>query len=75
MRVLVAVTWKPIVLVWGVLSAMILVGFVASSMVQGRNPFAPRATVTQSTDAKSGAARAGQQPKHSHKPAQTSTQR
>ena len=75
MRVLVAVPWKPIVLVWGVLSAMILVGFVASSLVQGKNPFAPGATVTQSSDVKSGAARAGQQSKRSHKPAQTSTQR
>ncbi len=75
MRILVPIPLKPIVLVWGLLSAMILIGFVASSLVQRRNPFAPGANVTQSTDVKSGAARAGQQSKRSHKPAQTSTQR
>jgi hypothetical protein len=73
MRILVAVPWKPIVLVWGVLSAMILVGFVASSMVQGRNPFAPGATVTQSTDRKADVSHDGQQAKHSHRAAQTSS--
>jgi hypothetical protein len=75
MRILVPVPWKPIVLVWGVLSTMVLVGFVTSSLVQRRNLYGPGATVMQSTDTKAGAARTGQQPKHSHKPAQTSTQR
>jgi len=35
------VPWKPIVVVWGLLSAMILFGFVASSVLQGKDPFAP----------------------------------
>jgi hypothetical protein len=74
MRILVPVPLKPVVLVWGLLGAMILVGFIASSLVQGRNSFASGATVTQSTNRKAGA-RAGQQAKHSQKPAQTSTQR
>jgi hypothetical protein len=35
------VPWKPVVLVWGLLSGMIFVGFVASSVLQGKDPFAP----------------------------------
>jgi hypothetical protein len=37
------VPWKPVVLVWGLLSGMILVSFVASSVLQGKDPFAPGA--------------------------------
>jgi hypothetical protein len=73
MRILIPVPLKPVVLVWGLLSAMILVGFIASSLVQGRNPFAP--TVTQSTDGKAGVSHDRQQAKYSHKPAQSSTHR
>lgn len=72
MRFLVLIPWKPVVLVWGLLTAMILVGFTASSLLQGTDhPVAPGAAV-QSTDAKAGAAHAGQQPKQSHKPAHSS---
>ena len=41
------VPWKPVVLVWGLLSAMIFFGFVASSVLDGKDPFAPGATITQ----------------------------
>ena len=68
------VPWKPVVLVWGLLSGMILVGFVASSVLQGKNPFAPGATITQPSATKAGATQAGQQPKHSQKPARTPSQ-
>ena len=37
------VPWKPVVLVWGLLSGMIFLGFVASSFREGKNPFAPSA--------------------------------
>jgi hypothetical protein len=46
----VLVPWKPVVLVvlvWGLLSETIFFGFVASSVVQGKDPFAPGATITQ----------------------------
>jgi hypothetical protein len=65
------VPWKPVVLVWGLLSGMIFVGFVASSVLQGKDPFAPSATITQASAKKSGAAQAGQQLKHFQKAAQT----
>src|SRR5258708_34897916 len=71
---LILVTWKPVVLVWGLLSGMILVGFVASSLLEGKNPFAPGATITQPPAVKTGVAQAGQQPKHSHKAARTPSQ-
>ena len=61
------VPWKPVVLVWGLLSAMIFFGFVASSVLEGKDPFAPGATITQPSAMKATPARAGQQPKHSPK--------
>jgi hypothetical protein len=66
------VPWKPVVLVWGLLSGMILVSFVASSLLEGKNPFAPAVTMTQSPAVKSGVVQA-EQPKHSHKADQAPT--
>jgi len=68
------VPWKPVVVVWGLLSAMILFGFVASSVLQGKDPFAPGAFVSQPRAVNAGAAHAGQQQtKDSHKTARTPT--
>jgi len=64
------VPWKPVVLVWGLLSGMILVSFVASSVLQGKDPFAPGPTITHPPSVKTGVVQAGQ-PKHSHKAART----
>jgi hypothetical protein len=66
------VPWKPVVLVWGLLSGMILASFVASSLLEGKNPFAPAVTMTQPPAVKSGVVQTGQ-PKHSHKAAQAPT--
>jgi hypothetical protein len=63
------VPWKPVVVVWGLLSGMIFVGFVASSLLQGKDPFAPGATITQPEAAKTGTAQSGRQPKHSNREA------
>ena len=72
MRIL--IPWKPVVLVWGLLSGMILVSFVASSVLQGKDPFAPGATIAQPAAAKTGTAQSAQQPKHSNKAARTPSQ-
>jgi hypothetical protein len=69
----VLVPWKPVVLVWGLLSGMIFVGFVASSVLQGKNPFAPGATIAQPPAVKTGAAQTGQS-KHPQKSARTPSQ-
>jgi hypothetical protein len=55
----VLVPWKPVVLVWGLLSGMILVSFVASSVLQGKDPFAPGAIIRQPSSVKTGGAQAG----------------
>ena len=68
------VPWKPVVLVWGLLSAMIFFGFVASSVLDGKDSFTPGATITQPSAVEAGAAQAGQQPKRSHKAARTPSQ-
>ena len=71
MRILVPL--KPVALVWGLLSAMILVGFVASSVLQGKNPLTPGAAVTQSSKAKARSAQTEQQPESSHAAAESSS--
>ena len=68
------VPWKPVVLVWGLLSAMIFFGFVASSVLEGKDPFAPSATIAQPSATKATAAQAGRQPKHADKAARTPSQ-
>jgi hypothetical protein len=37
---LILVPWKPVVIVWGLLAAMIWIGYVGSSLLAGKNPFA-----------------------------------
>jgi hypothetical protein len=37
---LILIPWKPVVIVWGLLSAMILFGYFAGSLTKGQNPFA-----------------------------------
>ena len=34
------VPWKPVVVAWGLLAAMLWVGYVGYSLVEGKNPFA-----------------------------------
>jgi hypothetical protein len=72
MRIL--VPWKPVVVVWGLLSAMVFFGFVASSLIEGKDPFAPGATITPPTAVKTDPGQSGQQPKQSRKAAQTASQ-
>jgi hypothetical protein len=62
--VYILVPWKPIVVVWLLLSGMIFAGFVGSSLIQGKDPFAPPATVQQSNVARSATARKGQKNDH-----------
>jgi len=52
---------------------MMLVGFIPSSMLQGKNTFTLGAAVTHSNDAKTRSAGAEQQPKLSHEPVEGSS--
>jgi hypothetical protein len=35
------VPWKPVVLIWLLLSAMVLAGYFGSCLIKGTNPFVP----------------------------------
>lgn len=37
----VLIAWKPVVFIWLLLSAMLWCGYIGSSLVEGKNPFAP----------------------------------
>jgi len=38
---LILIPWKPVVIIWLLLSAMVWCGYVGSSLMKGKNPFAP----------------------------------
>jgi len=38
---IILVPWKPVVIIWLLLSAMLWCGYVGSSLMEGRNPFVP----------------------------------
>jgi hypothetical protein len=70
MRVL--VPWKPVVLVWGLVSWLVLFGFLGSSVREGKKPFAPSATNVRPVAVKPAVAPAVPQATHTHKVAPTS---
>jgi hypothetical protein len=35
------IPWKPVVLIWLLLSAMVLAGYLGSYFIEGKNPFVP----------------------------------
>jgi hypothetical protein len=37
---LILIPWKPVVVAWGLLAAMLWVGYVGYSILEGKNPFA-----------------------------------
>jgi hypothetical protein len=37
---LVLVPWKPVVIAWSLLAAMLWVGYIGYSVLEGKNPFA-----------------------------------
>ncbi len=61
---LILIPWKPVVIVWGLLSAMILFGYIAGSLIKGQNPFAEFTLPTQHIVGKPPAPRTA--PKQTH---------
>lgn len=51
---LILIPWKPVVVAWCLLAAMLWVGYVGYSVLEGKNPFAmaqhPYDRQTRSTD-------------------------
>lgn len=71
---LILIPWKPVVLVLGLLSGLVLVGFIASSLMEGKNPFAVDTSYMQRSVAKQSAAHTAPSHKYAHKDAPTTSQ-
>jgi hypothetical protein len=53
------IPWKPVVLVWGLLSGMIFFGFVASSVLRGKDPLRARCDDHSAASLKNGRCTSG----------------
>jgi hypothetical protein len=38
---LILIPWKPLAMVWGLLSGLLFFGFIVSSLMEGKDPFDP----------------------------------
>jgi hypothetical protein len=61
---MILIPFKPVVLVLGLLSGLMFVGFVGSSLLEGKEPFVMDRAQTRHTLVKDNTARATQQHKH-----------
>ncbi len=61
------VPWKPVALIVGILGALVFVGYVGSSLMQGRNPFGMPAAQSQVISSKPGGAPANSAHRNLHK--------
>jgi hypothetical protein len=61
------VPWKPVVIVWGLLSGLVLFGFLGSSVPKGKTPFVPSVTNVHTVAVKPAVASTVPQAKHPHK--------
>ena len=64
---MILIPFKPVVLVLGLLSGLIFVGFVGSSLLEGKHPFVMDRAQTRHTLVKQDAARATPEHKHPQK--------
>jgi hypothetical protein len=42
---LILIPWKPVVVVWCLLAAMLWIGYIGYSILEGRNPMRPYSTI------------------------------
>jgi hypothetical protein len=71
---LILIPWKPVAVAWGLLSGMLLFGFIVSSLMEGKNPFAPHLTQMHSTVVRQSAIHTGQPHKSVHKASPATTE-
>jgi hypothetical protein len=71
---LILVPWKPVVLMWIVLSGLVLVGFIGSSLLEGKNPFAMGMVNSPRTVAKHAAYHSPPSQQHASKAAPTKSE-
>jgi hypothetical protein len=65
---LILVPWKPVVIVFGFLAALMLFSYYGSALIQGKNPFAPYGDVANRVTFGQPAAHSAPEHKHMHKP-------
>jgi hypothetical protein len=65
---MILVPFKPVVLVLGLLSGLVFVGFVGSSLLEGKEPFVMGRAQTRHPLVKQDTAQATSEHKHSQKP-------
>jgi hypothetical protein len=68
---LILVPWKPVVLVFGFFTALILVSYYGSALIEGKNPFVPYGSVANRVTAGQPATHSASEHKHKANPAKT----
>jgi hypothetical protein len=65
---LILVPWKPVVIVFGFIAALMLFSYYGSALIQGKNPFAPYGDVANRVTFGQPAAHSTPARKHIQKP-------
>jgi len=64
---LILVPWKPVVLVFGFFTALILFSYYGSALIEGKNPFVPYGSAASRVTAGQPPAHSSPDHKHTHK--------
>lgn len=65
---LILVPWKPVLLVFGFFTALILFSYYGSALIEGKNPFAPYGSAANHVTARQPAAHSASEHKHKANP-------
>ena len=68
---LILIPWKPVVLVFGFFTALILFSYYGSALIEGKNPFAPYGSAANRVTAGQPAAHSASEHKHKANPAKS----
>jgi hypothetical protein len=68
---LILVPWKPVVLVFGFFTALILFSYYGSALIEGKNPFVPYESKMNSVTAGQAAGHSASEHKHKANPAKS----
>ena len=68
---LILVPWKPVVLVFGFFTALILFSYYGSALIEGKNPFAPYGSAANRVTAGQPTAHSASEHKHKTNPAKS----
>jgi hypothetical protein len=68
---LILVPWKPVVLVFGFFTALILFSYYGSALIEGKNPFAPYGSAANRVTARQPVAHSTSDNKHKANPAKS----